>query len=98
MKKEIFEKLKGKPIIIVKKDGYTIKGILYNIFDDCFELVTSSQSSYMDFDSVSEIRQRERDSWEEPCGACGSVFYLKTSYDTCPFCNKQKSGCADCGK
>ena len=98
MNKEIFKKLKGKPVIIVKKDGFAIKGVIYTVFDDTIEFVTSSQASYIDFNTIAEIRQRGRDPWEEPCGNCGSVFYLKTSYDTCPFCNKQKSGCADCGK
>ena len=98
MNKEIFERLKGKPVILIKKDKFTLKGIIYTVFDDCFEFATSSQTSYMDFDNVFEMRERRRDSWEELCGNCGSVFYLRKSFDTCPFCNKQKSGCADCGK
>jgi len=96
MKIEILKNLVGKPVLIVKNDGFTIKGVIYALIDDTVEFWTSTQVSYLDASDIKELKMRPRLSWEDSCGGCGSVWYRRTSYDNCPFCSNHKSGCKGC--
>lgn len=60
MKKEFFEKVKGRKIkLVLKPKNFALTGVIDTVFDDCIEFRTKQATSYIEFDLVSSIQPAE---------------------------------------
>jgi len=58
MNREALLPLEGYPVILIKKDGYSISGMLKNVWDDSITIVSDNALRVICFSEIAEIKKR----------------------------------------